>query len=765
MNNLDHKTAIQSAQLQQLLSVSNVSLITSVLLATILAFMQREVIAAPEFFSWIVLMVLASLLRAATVIKYQRYPSDDAAEIQRRLVVFRFVVLIAGLVWSAAAFLLFPAGGTFHQMQHQSFLIFMMMGLTAGGVVSFSSDLRCALFFIVPIIAAVMLRLFLVGDNLSVAMGVAALLYLGFLIMALRRINGHILENITLRIKASAQEEALRASKERYRSLLGHLPVGILHYDRDLVMTYCNERLAEFLHSSIDRLVGLDMKLVKDQSILPALKLALDGERGYYEGHYRATYTDADGWMEMTCTPYRDDAGTVVGGVAIVHDVSERKQAEERIHQLAFYDPLTLLPNRRLLMDRLQHAVAVGARSDASHALLFIDLDNFKVLNDTRGHDVGDRLLVEAARRLRSCVREGDTVARLGGDEFVVILEDLSVTEEQAVVQAEIAGEKIRATLNQPYRLGAIDHHCSCSIGISLFHDHQVSVDELLKRADTAMYEAKTAGRNALRFFDPAMQSALEARAALENELRQALPLRQFRLYYQKQVNVDGDPVGAEALLRWIHPERGLVPPMEFIPLAEESELILSIGLWVLETACAQIKAWESHPLSRELQLAVNVSARQFHQADFVDQVRAVVDRFRINPDRLKLELTESVVLDDINDTIAKMRELKRIGVRFSMDDFGTGYSSLAYLTQLPLDQLKIDRSFVSNIGIKSTDAVIVQSIINMGQNLGMDVIAEGVETEAQRDFLMRQGCDAYQGFLFGRPQPLDEFDRQLGSS
>ncbi|TSA50074.1 MAG: bifunctional diguanylate cyclase/phosphodiesterase, partial [Nitrosomonadales bacterium] len=361
-----------------------------------------------------------------------------------------------------------------------------------------------------------------------------------------------------------------------------------------------------------------------------------------------------------------------------------------------------------------------------------------------------------------NCIKKSDTVARLGGDEFVVMLEGLSGGAGQVATQSELVGEKILEAVNQPYHLQEQAYHITASIGISLFREHEVTVDELLKRADAAMYQAKQAGRNTLRFFDPAMQAALEMRLALEVDLRGALTQQQFKLYYQIQVDHIGRVVGAESLLRWIHPVRGAVSPLEFIPLAEETGLILPIGQWVLEAACKQIKSWETDPRTRDLQLAVNVSARQFRQPDFVEQVHEVIKQTAINPRRLKLELTESLVLDDIADTIAKMQTLQKLGVHFSMDDFGTGYSSLAYLTQLPLDQLKIDRSFVSNIGVKSADAVIVQTITGMAKNLGMEAIAEGVETLSQRGFLEDAGCMFYQGYLFGKPVPVEQFTALL---
>ncbi len=465
-------------------------------------------------------------------------------------------------------------------------------------------------------------------------------------------------------------------------------------------------------------------------------------------------------WLRVSAVT--DANGQVTNYVASFTDITAIKKSEEIIHNLAFYDPLTQLPNRRLLMDRLQQALNSSTRNLNHGAVLFVDLDNFKDLNDIKGPEMGDQLLVEVAKRLQICARANDTVACFGGDDFVLVLEELSSETDQAATQAESIAEKIRIAINQPFDLQGHKYVYTSSIGISLFRNHEVGLDDLLKQADTAMYQAKQSGRNTIRFFDPATHAAIEARIALEADLREALPNWEFRLYYQMQVDHTGKILGAEALIRWWHPRRGLVSPVQFIPLAEQSGLILQIGLWVLETACAQIKHWELNPNARHLQLAVNVSARQFRQPDFVRLVSGVLEKYAINPNRLKLELTETLVLEDVNDTIEKIQALKEIGLRFSMDDFGTGYSSLAYLSKLPLDQLKIDQSFVYNIGIKPSDAVIVQTIIGMAKNLGIEVIAEGVETEQQRDFLERNGCTHYQGYLFGKPVPLEVFEEQL---
>ncbi len=464
----------------------------------------------------------------------------------------------------------------------------------------------------------------------------------------------------------------------------------------------------------------------------------------------------------LTISAVKGEDGNVTHYVGSHLDITERKQAEEKILQLAFYDPLTHLPNRRLLMDRLQHALASNSRMGNEGALLFIDLDNFKTLNDTLGHGMGDLLLQQVAQRLVSCVREADTAARLGGDEFVVLLEGLSEQAFEAAAQTEAIGEKILVVLNQPYWLTEHRHYCTASIGATMLDGKSHTAEELMKQADIAMYQAKRTGRNAMRFFDPEMQVSLTAHAALEEELRKALELQQFQLYYQAQVDDAGCIQGAETLIRWIHPERGFISPAQFIPLAEESNLILRIGSWVLETACAQINAWEQDLSARELVLSVNVSPKQFRQENFVAQVKAIVQRHAINPARLKLELTEGMLVENVADIIASMNALKEFGIQFSLDDFGTGYSSLQYLKKLPLNQLKIDQSFVRDMATDGGDNAIVQTIIAMARSLKLDVIAEGVETAEQKELLYSYGCAHYQGYLFSRPVPIKQFDALL---
>ena len=462
-------------------------------------------------------------------------------------------------------------------------------------------------------------------------------------------------------------------------------------------------------------------------------------------------------WVAISGAPIFDDQGVLAGYRGTGREITARKQAEADIERLAFYDALTGLPNRRLLIDRLNQAVAASARRACFGAMLFIDLDNFKVLNDTRGHHMGDELLKQVAQRLTECVRSIDTVARLGGDEFVVMLEELGAVEVEAAAQAEVVGKKILLAINKHFDLDGQAHHSSPSIGVTLYFGYQQSVDELLQRADLAMYQSKAAGRNTLRFFDPVMQAAASARAALENDLRKALQNQEFSLHFQPVVDENSTMTGVEALLRWKHPKRGMVSPAEFIPVAEQAGLIIPLGQWVLQAACAQLVVWSSSVATRRLTMAVNVSARQFRHPDFTAQLLDLLRISGANPYRLKLELTESMLLSDFDDVIVKMGELRSIGVNFALDDFGTGYSSLSYLKRLPLDQLKIDQSFVRDVLTDPNDAAIARTILSLAHSLDLSVVAEGVETAGQRDFLLKIGCKAFQGYFFGRPVPVDQ--------
>jgi diguanylate cyclase (GGDEF)-like protein/PAS domain S-box-containing protein len=539
---------------------------------------------------------------------------------------------------------------------------------------------------------------------------------------------------------------------------------GMMITDAQKVMLRVNHAFSEITGYGSEEAVGRTPRLLSsgrhEAAFYDAMWESVE-KNGTWRGEIWNRRKDGEiypEWLSVTAVKASD--GTITHYVGTFSDITLRKAAEDEIRNLAFYDPLTQLPNRRLMLDRLRQALTSSARHGRHGALMLFDLDDFKTLNDTLGHDVGDQFLVEVGRRMESCIREGDTVARLGGDEFVVILEDLDA-ETLAAMQAESIAVKIQAALSRPYvldlSLAGVErdtrsYHCTSSIGITLFRDQSVSVEELMKRADTAMYQAKAAGRNTMRFYDPAMQAVVAVRAEMNADMRNAVREGQFLLHYQPQVDGAGRVTGAEALVRWRHPRRGLVAPGEFIPLAEDNGLILPLGRWVLKAACNQLLEWAQRAEMAHLTVAVNVSSRQFRQRDFVEDVLSVIQETGANPHKLKLELTESLLLHDMEDIIAKMTALKAEGVSFSLDDFGTGYSSLSYLKRLPLGQLKIDQSFVRDVLTDSNDAAIARTIIALGQSLGMKVIAEGVETEGQREFLASEGCHAYQGYLFGRP-------------
>lgn len=562
------------------------------------------------------------------------------------------------------------------------------------------------------------------------------------------------------------QHEQLRQENERRNRLLGRYRMLIESTNAVSWEARLPEGQYTFVSPQVERLFGhavaawhepefwtrhlhpedlAGAQHARDEAIGGGIEYSYEYRLRNSEGHYV--------WVEEIGTVERHEPGGAAETMrGILLDVSQRKAAETEIQHLAFYDPLTGLPNRRLWLDRLHKLVDASPHSVEHGAVVFIDLDNFKTLNDTHGHEMGDLLLKEAAQRLQSAVRKNDLVARLGGDEFVVLLKGGREPLPDFRRNAERVAEKIRATMDKPYQLHGTEHHSTASIGIYVFDSATDSVSDMLKRADLAMYQSKAAGRNAICFFEPAMQATLSRRAMLEASLRNALRRQQFKLFYQPQVMDTGKLLGFESLLRWQHPELGLLAPADFIQLAEESGLIVPIGMWAIEAACLQLVAWASEPARAELSLSVNVSVRQFRHEHFVDQVLDVVRRTGVKPQRLRLELTESLLVDNVDVIAGKMRLLKAAGIELSLDDFGTGYSSLAYLRHLPLDELKIDHSFFRNALTSEADGAIVRTIVVLAQSLKLKLIAEGVEDERQRDFLAAHGCHAYQGYLFGNP-------------
>ncbi len=587
---------------------------------------------------------------------------------------------------------------------------------------------------------------------------------------------GHLLPDATALTEAFLQKIPIYRSNEAKHTSLVYLPVLIVD-EAWVIMAEIDSSSAFALMEKGDRQSMLFMVLVVGASILITFLVLRFALKPLRDLRLRAVKDVAEltGSASLRCGG--DEIFSVVcvldtlttllmkrnrelteQAARLEREVSRSQEAAAEINQLAFYDTLTNLPNRRLLFLLLEKELAASSRHKRIGALLFIDLDNFKTLNDTLGHDKGDLLLQHTAKRISACIRQDDIVARLGGDEFVVMLRDLGENDMDAANNTETVAEKILATLKHTLRIAHHEYHTTASIGITLFADAPGTTEDLLKQADLAMYQAKAAGRNTIRFFHPEMQARISQRAELENALREGIAKGQFFLCYQVQVSNDSTVLGVEALVRWQHPQHGIVPPAEFIPLAEETGLILPLGRMILELACTQLAAWANWLETAQLTLAVNISARQFQQPDFVDQVMEILGRTGANPQRLKLELTESLVLHNVEDIIAKMTALKTHEIGFSLDDFGTGYSSLTYLKRLPLDQLKIDRSFIHDILTDPNDAAIAKIVIALGDTLGLTVIAEGVESEEQRCCLSNMGCHAYQGYLFSYPLPRREF-------
>lgn len=538
---------------------------------------------------------------------------------------------------------------------------------------------------------------------------------------------------------------------------------GMMITDPQGVILRVNKAFSEITGYSTDEVVGENPRLFNSGHHEPEfydLMWQTITTEGNWKGEIWNRRRNGEIYPQwLTITAVKNDSGKTTHYVSTLMDITERKENEARINNLAFFDPLTQLPNRRLLQDRLEHAITASTRKKNLGAVLFIDLDDFKTLNDNRGHHIGDLLLIAVANRLRAAVRAQDTVARLGGDEFLVVLEDLDSNHDYAAAVAQQIAETILESLNEAYTLEGQDYFSTPSIGISLFGDRLAPIDELLKQADQAMYHAKGEGRNTCRFFDPKMQQHTAQRFALQHEIREAMQQQQFTLFYQPQVDHTGAVIGAEALIRWFHPERGLVSPMEFIPIAEESGLILPLGNWIVEEACHQLVRWSKNPATKAWVVSINVSARQFQQQQFVAKLLSTLQHTGADPRYLRLELTESMLVQNPQDIIAKMDELKNIGITFSLDDFGTGYSSLAYLKRLPISELKIDKSFVNDVLINSNDAAIARMIISLARSMELNVIAEGVETGEQRDWLKAHGCLHYQGYYFGKPVAADELD------
>lgn len=759
---------LRSEQVRMLYDSLPLSLVTVSINSVILAVIQARVVPQWHVLLWLCLAIAVITLRYYSLYDYRRQRNPVFTTGLPWLKRFNIGAIISGALWGCAALLLFPHENNVHQI----FLLIVLTGMSAGAMSTLSAHPFAIHSFLGLCLIPMIARLIWEGGDFSNLLAAMTLMFYIIVSLSARRVYQSIMTALTTRFAHEGALKELQESNEQNRLLLESVAEGIFGTNMDGITTFVNPAASRMLGYEPEELIGKPMHTMihyrwPDGSHYPRSACPMSAT---LQAGMKRHVTDEVLWrkdgtplpVEYNSTPIMKNGG-VTGAVVTFSDISEQKLAQKQLERQAFYDSLTQLPNRRLLLDRLEQAMVRSQRHSHMGALLFLDLDQFKMINDSLGHPLGDALLKQVALRLGDAIRSEDTAARMGGDEFVVLFAEVSDDPEMTAKFTQEIAEKIRQQISEPYYFEGHTLHITPSIGIALFPLTNESADDILMQADTAMYRAKELGRNGVQFFLPSMQLLAEERLALQNDLRLALGRKEFQLWYQPQFNAEGDIVGAEALLRWLHPQRGMVSPADFIPLAEETGLILAIGDWVLRSACELLRQHANKDSDSYIPcLAINVSPRQFRQSDFVGQVQSVIRQSEIDPSRLELELTEGMLVDDVEDAIDKMRALKALGVRFSIDDFGTGYSSLAYLKNLPLNKLKIDQSFIHDVPDDAGDVAIVDTIIAMTHHLGLEVVAEGVETESQLNSLIQMGCHLFQGYLFSRPVAEERFIQQL---
>ncbi len=729
--------------------------IVSVLAAALLAVTLWSEIDHIFLACWLAaIAVVASFrLRLLSVYKAQDGEPENSHFWHWRFLVGNY---LSASLWGASAFLIFPE----KSLSLQIVYFMVMVGMAAGGVSSLCPSFRAVAGFLTLILAPLILKLLLFMTLPALLKAFLVFLFWYVTISGSKKINLNIHENIELRQQSITREKILKISEERYRQIFSNAPLGIIQYDGQGKIIDCNDEMLRILGSAKERLIGFNMLTqLKNKDLLEALRKSMSSGEGYFEGDYTSVTGNKKTPVRAFFKTILESEAGISGGIGIVEDFTEKKESEQLIKYHASYDILTGLPNRRLFMDYLGGEISRAERHNYFGALFYLDIDSFKTINDSLGHSVGDEYLIVVARRLNEFIRKEDVASRMGGDEFTVVFTELGNSSQEAASKARNIAEELNLCLSSPCKVGARELQSTVSIGISLFPEDDKGVYDILKQADTAMYRAKAAGRNEVCFFLPSMQQAADEKLHISTELRHALKEDKLFFYYQPQVDKSGRLIGAEALLRWRHPEKGMIPPEVFIAIAEETGLMQDIGQWVLQKACLKIKEWADNGLLRDDQsISINISGIEVASSDFVSHVTRIIKETGVEPRRLGIELTESSLVTTGKDIVKKMTEVRELGVKFSVDDFGTGYSSLNYLKSLPLHTLKIDRSFVNDINSSDENVVLVDTIIMLARNLGLEVIAEGVETGEEIDYLHSRGCLVYQGYYFSRPVEEDLF-------
>ncbi len=732
-----------------------VSMLATILNAMVLAFLLWGDVEHSVIVIWVMLVAAVSFWRYGTALQFERHPTRHTlTEWEHRFV--GGVVLASVLFGSATVIFFVP-----DNFYAQSVLLVVFAGMSAGAMNTLSAMPGSLRILLVLMLLPLALRLLLEQTYHHATIAALVTIFLGMLLVISKRYNQDFVNTLRSGILFAKAQQQLALSEERFGMIFREAPVGIFFYDTDLHILESNQEFSTILRAPMEQVIGLDMNTLTDKRVLPAVKAVLERQEGHYEGGYMTTLSTSDIFVTLRSVPVLDAQRELIGGIGIVTDITERMIAQEKIRRQAYYDTLTEIPNRVTLMEQLRHCTIRFKRHGEIAALLFLDLDHFKKINDSLGHAVGDELLRETAARLKKILREEDFVARLGGDEFVILLPDLGDSSTTASTKAEHVAEKVHQELATPFEIMGHQLNSTTSIGVAMTDAGNSDPDNLLKHADTAMYQAKKEGRGKTSFYQIEMDRWIKSRLQLENDLRQALERDTLELHYQPVVAFDDNRiVGAEALLRWNHPERGYLPPNEVVELAEETGLIMPLGQWVLETACRQLKQWQLifPEMAAMEQIAINVSTLQFRQNDYPDRVIETIMSHGVDPGVIVLELTESVMIEKTTDTVRKMQWLRDQGIGIAIDDFGTGYASLSYLKKLPFTTLKIDRSFTQDLVDDEDDAMLVETIIAIAKKFNLQIVAEGVETCEQYQFLNAAQCHLYQGYLCNPALPADDF-------
>lgn len=756
---LNKQSTVSLAKLKQLNKTNLQTQISNVLLA-ILCYSILKTDANQLIINiWISTFILVSILRMALLYVHQKsYKSTNHKKIIKQLNEYRYGILIGGLVWAACIILFYPKG----DLENIFYLVFIIMGITSGAFMVNSTDTLSALIYPVVLLIPLTIQLLLDSLNETFPILFGTSLYFLFIVINTKKIAQDRENYLSFNYDLMMSEQEKAISEEQYRLLLNHSPIGIVHYDMNMKISYCNKQFINIMGINKEEVENLNLQNLKDQNPIKTAQEALQGKMTEYNGLYEMSLREKVLWVHALSSPVKDINENIIGGVTIIQDATEQKDAEDEIRKLAFYDSLTLLPNRRMFMEKLDESLLLCKQTSNHGAIMFLDLDRFKSLNDTLGHDYGDLLLQKVAERLRDCVKKRDIVARFGGDEFVILLNGLDKSIVKMKQDATNVATRILNVLNEPFEL--LEHHyqTSPSIGVVVFGEDDDSQEDLIKYADIAMYQAKKSGRNIVKFFDHTMQHEITQRVNVETQLQTAIKNKEFILHYQPQVNNECITYAAEALVRWQHPTKGLIYPGDFIDIAEETGLIVEIGYQVLDIAFEQLAKWQTVPKMQDIGISINISAIQFKEDDFIERLLILVKKYQINTSLVKLEITESALLEYIESTIQNMFEIRKHGIRFSLDDFGTGYSSLNYLKKLPIDELKIDQSFVRDIIFDTSDYAIIKIVASIARSFEFNLIAEGVENKEQYKMLLALGCDRFQGYFFSKAISAQEFEKMI---